>query len=92
MMTETVVPEFNDEQLDRLDGVQWAAAQFLNYLAETDDVTWDLDDIWNMIYFGCKLLHQRGRRVQLPTHVTKKDGTEYITNWYEEDEDADVDN
>ena len=72
MMTETAVPEFNDEQLDRLDGIQWAAAQFLNYLAETDDVTWDLDDIWNMIYFGCKLLHQRGR----PPPMEILEGTE----------------
>lgn len=89
-MPDIFQQEFRDDQLDRIDGVQWAAGEFLNYLAETNDVTWDMDDVWNIIYLGCQLLHKRGRKVRLPTHVTKKDGTEYITDWYEEDEDADM--
>lgn len=78
--------EFTDEQLDRLDAVQDYAGDFLKALAETDDITFDIDDLWNLIYLGCELLHKRGREVRLPTHVTKKDGIEYITDWYEEDE------
>ena len=84
-------PEFTDEQLARLDEIEAAAREFLNALSETDDVTYELEDVWDVIYLGCELLYKRGRIVRLPTHVTKKDGTEYITDWYEEDEpDADV--
>ena len=76
--------ELNDEQLDRIDGVQWAAEQFLNYLSETDDKVYELDDVWSLIFHGCRLLEKRGRKVRLPAHVTNPDGTEYITDWYEE--------
>ena len=82
--------EFTDDQLDRIDAVQEYAGDFLKNLAESDDMEFDLDDIWSVIYFGCAILHKRGINVRLPTHVTNKDGTEYITDWYEEDEDADM--
>lgn len=84
--------EFTDEQLCRLDQIQEATEEYFSVLAETDDKVWDLDDIWSVIYLACQLLHKRGRKVRLPTHVTMKDGTEYITDWYEEDKDADMDN
>ena len=88
---EHKAPEFTDEQLYRLDIVEEAARQFLNVLAETDDVVWDLDDVWDLIYEGSDRLTKRGRRVRIPTHVTTPDGKEYITDWYGEDEHADVD-
>ena len=78
--------EFTDEQLGRIDSVQGAAEKFLEVMAETSDKVWELDDIWNIIYYGCDLLHKRGQNVRLPTHVTRPDGTEYITDWYEDDE------
>lgn len=83
--------EFTDKQLERLDYIQEAAGQFLSALAETDDAVWDLDDIWDLIYEGSDRLTKRGRRVRVPTHVTTSDGKEYITDWYGEDEHADVD-
>ena len=82
--------EFTNEQLTRLDYIQDAAGKFFNTLSESTDIVYDLDDIWNLIYLGCDLLHQKGRNVRLPTHVTKKDGTEYITDWYEVDNVADM--
>ena len=82
--------EFTDEQLTRLDAVQEAAEAFLSALAETDDKVWDLDDIWDLIYEGSDRLVKRGRRVRIPTHVTMPSGKEFITDWYGEDEDADV--
>lgn len=78
--------EFTTEQLNRLDQIQEAAGLFLNALAETDDVSWDLDDIWDLIYEGSDRLTKRGRRVRIPTHVTTPDGKEFITDWYGEDE------
>ena len=83
-------PEFTDEQLKRLDDIQYAAEAFLSSLAETDDKVWDLDDVWDLIYEGSDRLTKRGRRVRVPTHVTTPDGKEYITDWYGEDEHADV--
>ncbi len=84
--------EFTTEQLNRLDQIQEAACLFFNALAETDDESWDLDDIWRLIYEGSDLLTKRGRRVRVPTHVTEKSGKEYITDWFEEEEqDADLD-
>ena len=56
----------------------------LNYLSETDDKVYELDDVWSLIFHGCRLLEKRGRKVRLPAHVTNPDGTEYITDWYEE--------
>ena len=83
---------FTTEQLNRLDQIQEAAGLFFNALAETDDESWDLDDIWELIYTGADRLTKRGRRVRVPTHVTEKDGKEYITDWYgEEEQDADLD-
>lgn len=79
-------PEFTDEQLNRLDYIQDAAGQFLNALAESDDISWDLDDIWDLIYEGADRLTKRGRRVRIPTHVTTPDGKEFITDWYGEEE------
>lgn len=83
--------EFTDEQLERLDSVQEAAERFLSILAETDNKVWDLDDVWGLIYEGSDRLTKRGRRVRIPTHVTTPDGKEFITDWYGEDEHADVD-
>lgn len=87
---EYKAPEFTDKQLERLDSVQESAERFLSILAETDDKVWDLDDIWDIIYEASDRLTKRGRRVRIPTHVTTPDGKEYITDWYGEDEDADV--
>lgn len=78
--------DFTTEQLNRIDQIQEAAGLFFNVLAETDDVSWDLDDIWALIYEGSDRLTRRGRRVRIPTHVTTTDGKEYITDWYGEDE------
>ena len=79
-------PEFTDEQLERLDIIEDGTRKFLSVLAETDDVMWDLDDVWALIYEGADRLTKRGRRVRIPTHVTTTDGKEYITDWYGEDE------
>ena len=86
MKGSIIETEFTDEQLKRLDDVQQSAAEFLSALAETDDVVWDLDDIWDLIYEGSDRLTKRGRRVRIPTHVTTPDGKEFITDWYGEEE------
>lgn len=89
--TEINLPELklSDEQLERLDDIEEAAAKLLSVLAETDDQVWDLNDIWELIYTGADRLTKRGRRVKIPTHVTTPDGKDYITDWYGEDEHHD---
>lgn len=66
-------PEFTDEQLNEINVVQYHANEFLKSLAETDDdICWDLDDIWGLVYLGCKLLDKRGRKVRLPILMLKE--------------------
>lgn len=77
-------PEFTDEQLDRLDKLQQAAVDFLNVLSETDDTSYMLMDIWDLINLGAKCLTENGRRVRVPTKVTTMNGKTYITDWWEE--------
>ena len=79
---DMTVPEFTDEQLRRLDELQEAAANFFQILAETDDVVWDLEDIYDLLYAGADMLKKRGRNVRFPTEVTDTDGKTYITEWY----------
>lgn len=82
-MTEDIL-EFTDDQIRRIDELQEAAASFFQALAETTDIVWDLEDIYELLYAGADMLTRRGRRVRFPTEVTEKDGRTYITDWYSE--------
>lgn len=89
MSTEAVVaeeyPEFSDEQCDRLDEISNAAYEFLKVLAETDDIPWDAEAIWNLVYSGMEELSVvYGRRTRIPTRVTEKDGRTYIVDYDDE--------
>ena len=75
--------DFTDEQLQRLDEITNAAYHFLTVIAETDDIPYDAEAIWNLIYEAADRLNNNYcRRVKIPTHVTTPDGKEYITDWY----------
>lgn len=83
-------PEFTDEQLGRLDELQEAAEQFIRAVAETDDIVWEPQDIWDLIYECADILQHRGRRVRIPTRVTNPAGKVDIIDWWEAYEDADM--
>ena len=79
--------DFTDKQLDRLDELMDGAYNFLTIVAESDDLPYDVDAIWSLIYEAADRLNKNyGRKVKIPTHVTTPDGKEYITDWYGEDE------
>ncbi len=83
---EKTMMEFSVKQERRIDEIHNAVYELCKVLTEKDD-----DLVWNMEYIGeiadvaCDILVDKGFRIRYPAHVTEKDGTEYITDWHNED-------
>ena len=87
---EYKAPEFTEEQTKRLDDITNAAQGLLEVIAESNDIEYDMLDIWGLILEAAHRLQDRGRRIRIPTRVTRQDGSMYITDWFEEDEESDI--
>lgn len=79
--------ELNDEQDGRCDEIYNAVYDMCKIVADNDDLEWDMHYIGEIAELVANMLVERGEKVRFPSVVTEQDGSQYIEEYYEPEED-----
>lgn len=80
--------ELSDEQLERNDEVYKAVFQMCKTLTNDPDLEWDMNFIGDIAEYAATTLVQHGHRVWFPSVVSEEDGSQYIEDYYEPEEEV----
>ena len=72
--------------MERNDEIYNAVYTLCQIMAEDEDLEWDMAFIGEIADYAADLLTQRGIRVRFPSIVTDTDGTQYIEEFFNEEE------
>lgn len=78
--------ELSGAQVERNDEIYNAVYTLCQIMAEDEDLEWDMAFIGEIADYAADLLTQRGIRVRFPSIVTDTDGTQYIEEFFNEEE------
>lgn len=80
--------ELTDRQSERVDEVYDAVYEMCKTLTENENLEWDMYFIGEIADFAANTLVLAGNKVRYPAVVTEEDGSQYIVEYHEEEQNS----
>ena len=80
--------ELSDRQSERVDEVYDAVYEMCKTLTENENLEWDMCFIGEIADFAANTLVLAGNKVRYPAVVTEEDGSQYIAEYHEEEQNS----
>lgn len=80
--------ELSDRQSKRVDEVYNAVYEMCKTLTENENFEWDMYFIGEIADFAANTLVLAGNKVRYPAVVTEEDGSQYIVEYHEEEQNS----